>query len=196
MNINLADTESVAIQVQERTVPIQHYLRQPQRLVNAIANPNLTEQLGKELFLIKMRPIDFMMYHFQPVVTLRVWADADGTVHLRSQDCEIRGNRYINDRFSLSVAGQLSPTQANGQTVLQGKADLEVGVELPPALEFTPRPFLESTGKSLLRGVLQRIKNRLSSQLLSDYYQWANHSAESTSSASASTLSPAENPTS
>lgn len=194
MKINLADTESVAIQVQEHTISIQHYLRQPQRLINAIANPNLTEQLEKDLYLVKMRPIDFMMYHFQPVVTLKVWADADGTVHLRSQDCEIRGNRYINDRFSLLVVGQLSPRQENGQTVLRGKADLEVGVDLPPALELTPRPFLESTGKSLLRGVLQRIKNRLASQLLSDYYQWVN--AESTSSSSAGSFSPAETPTS
>lgn len=195
MQINLADTESVAITVEEHTVPIQHYLRQPQRLVNAIANPNLTEQLAKNLYLVKMRPIDFMMYHFQPVVTLKVWSDANGTVHLRSQDCEIRGNRYINDRFSLSVIGQLSPTQESGQTVLKGKADLEVGIELPPALELTPRSLLESTVKSLLKGVLQRIKNRLSNQLLSDYYQWANHSAASASSPVTGTLSPAESPT-
>jgi hypothetical protein len=196
MKINLAETESVAIQVQEHAVPIQHYLRQPQRLVNAIANPNLTESLGDDLYLIKMRPIDFMMYHFQPVVTLKVWADGDGTVHLRSQDCEIRGNRYVNDRFSLSVTGQLSPTQENGQTVLKGKADLEVGVELPPALELTPRPFLESTGQGLLKSVLQRIKNRLSSQLISDYQKWTDDSSTSSSEVNQGTLSPAENPAS
>jgi len=191
MQINLGASESVAIPVQEHHVPIQHYLRQPQRLVNAIANPKLTEQLSEERYLVKVRPIDFMMYHFQPVVTLKVWTDADGTVHLRSQECEIRGNRYINDRFSLSVTGQLSPKQENGETVLKGKADLEVGVELPPALEMTPRPFLESAGKSLLKGVLQRIKNRLTSQLISDYQQWAKDSSTSSKSG---TLSPAENP--
>jgi len=61
----------------------------------------------------------------------------------------------------------------NNQTYLAGKANLEVKVALPPPLWLTPRPLLEITGNSLLKGVLLRIKQRLMSQLLQDYQQWA-----------------------
>ncbi|ACK68518.1 conserved hypothetical protein [Gloeothece citriformis PCC 7424] len=174
MEIRFTASESVEIAVEDQTIPIQHYLRQPQRLVKAIANPKLTEQLSESLFRLKMRPLNFMdIYHFQPTVELKVWADANGRVYILSQGCEIRGIEYINDRFSLRVKGILSPEQKNGKTYLQGQADLEVKVELPPALRLTPQPLLEVAGNGLLKSVLVRIKQRLLSQLLADYRHWA-----------------------
>ncbi len=190
MKIVLNATEKVDILVEEQRIPIQHYLRQPQRLVNAIANPQLTEHLSEDNYLIKMYPLDVFMYHFQPVVTLKVWANHDGLVHLESRDCEIRGNKYIDEHFSLSLTGQLAPTQVLGKTVLKGIADLQVIIDLPPGLEMTPRPFLETTGKSLMKGVLQRIATRISSQLITDYRHWAN---KASSDQAYSRLSPAEN---
>ena len=56
---------------------------------------------------------------------------------------------------------------------MQGQADLEVGVELPAALMFTPRPFLEKAGNKLLKSVLVRIKQKLAAQLIEDYCSWA-----------------------
>lgn len=174
METRFTASETVQIPVKEQTVPIQHYLRQPQRLVSAIANPNLMEQLSESQFRLKMRPLNFMdMYHFQPTVVLKVWADAKGTVYLLSESCDIRGIDYINDRFSLKVKGILSPHHQNDKTYLQGQADLEVKVELPPALRLTPKPLLEVAGNGLLKSVLIQIKQRLLSQLLKDYHQWA-----------------------
>lgn len=178
MKINFTASESVKIPVEEQSAPIQHYLRQPQRLVGAIASPKLMTQLSEDLFRLKMRPLNFMeLYHFQPMVTLRVWSDADGKVHLRSEDCEINID-YINDRFSMNLEGQLFPCQIDGQTYLQGRADLQVIVDLPPAMWLTPKAFLEPTGNQLLKSVLLRIKQRLLSQLITDYYRWANSHTE------------------
>jgi hypothetical protein len=87
---------------------------------------------------------------------------------------------YINQRFALNLSGQLVPHQERGSTTLQGIANLEVQVDLPPALWLTPKPLLEMTGNSLLKSVLLTIKQRLIHQLLLDYSQWAN--AESTAS--------------
>ncbi|MGK7876344.1 MAG: DUF1997 domain-containing protein [Xenococcaceae cyanobacterium] len=172
-------SESLEMAVCEEAVPIQHYLRQPQRLVRAIADPKLMEQLSESRFRLKMRPLNFMeMYHFQPAVVLKVWAGASGTVYLNSEECEIRGIEYINERFFLNVKGKLSPCQSNGKTYLKGKADLEVKVELPPPLWLTPTPLLEVAGNGLLKSVLFRIKQRLLSQLLKDYHQWANSNTE------------------
>ena len=174
MHVSLIASESLKIPVENEEIPIKHYLRQPQRLVKAIANPRLIKQLSEDLYELKMRPINFMeMYHFQPIVNLKVWSGRNSTVCLKSESCQIKGIDYINKRFSLQLKGVLYPEQIQGQTHLQGQADLEVKVELPPALILTPQPLLEATGTTLLKSVLGRIKQRLLSQLLQDYRHWA-----------------------
>lgn len=175
MEIKFTASESVDIKVKEAEIPIKHYLRQPQRLVKAIANPQFTEQLSEELFRVKMRPLNFLeMYSFQPTVVLKVLADGEGKISLESQSCEMRGIEYINRRFVLYVNGKLAPYSIQGQTYLIGKADLAVKVELPPPLWLTPKPLLEVTGNGLLKSVLMRIKQRILTHLVQDYNDWVN----------------------
>jgi len=173
MDTRFFASQAVDIPVTEQPVPIQHYLRQPHRLVNALTTANRVETLAQDLFRLKMRPLTFMTLNLQPTVDLRVWADATGTVHLRSIRSEIRGIDYINDRFSLDLVGQLQPHITNGLTHLLGRADLEVRVELPPPFLFTPKPILETTGNGLLKSVLLTVKQRLMHQLVLDYQTWA-----------------------
>ncbi|MGA1623187.1 MAG: DUF1997 domain-containing protein [Synechocystis sp.] len=173
MHVSFSATEQLKLQLSDPLPSLQHYLRQPKRLVQAIADPRLMESLSGDRFRLKMRPLNFMdIYHFQPTVVLKVWANAAGTVFLESESCEIRGIDYINHRFSLRLKGRLAPYQKDDQTLLQGKADLQVGVDLPQALWLTPKPLLEMAANGLLKGVLGRIKQRLQEQLLEDYYQW------------------------
>lgn len=173
MNIHFSAIQSVDIAVTEQPIPIQHYLRQPQRLVAALVDPTRVEQLGDDCFRLKMRPLSFLMLSIQPTVDIRVWSEADGTIRLESTACEIRGVEYIDRRFSLKLVGRLSPRSIGSSTTLCGQADLDVEVELPPALWFTPRSLLEATGNGLLRSVLLTIKQRLAHHLLQDYRQWA-----------------------
>ena len=190
MDVSFSASELVRISVANQETPIQHYLRQPKRLVKAIADPQLMKQISDDLYELKMRPINFMeIYHFQPIVVLKVWSGSDGSVYLKSEDCQIKGIDYINRRFSLKLKGILSAQESEGNTILEGQADLEVKVELPTALMFTPKPFLEKAGNKLLRSVLVRIKQKLTTQLIQDYRTWA--SQETISSATpASELSP------
>lgn len=163
---------SVEIAVPEQPIPIQHYLRQPQRLVNALVDQSRVQQLSEEVFRLKMRPLSFMTLSIQPTVDMRVWAEANGMIYLRSVGCEILGVEYINQRFDLNLKGYLSPEERCGGTVLKGKADLEVKVDLPPPLSFMPTPIVEATGNGLLRSVLMTVKQRLLHQLLADYRRW------------------------
>lgn len=172
-------SQSVQIAVTEQPIPIKHYLRQPQRLVQALVDPCRIEQLSEELFRLKMRPLNFMMLTIQPTVDVRVWSEGDGTVYLESVACQIRGVEYINQRFALNLKGKLFPCQVNGVTHLKGKADLQVQVELPPPFWLTPKPMLEATGNGLLKSVLLTIKHRLMHQLLLDYCKWATVANES-----------------
>lgn len=177
MDIQFLASQSVDIPVVEQPVPIQHYLRQPQRLINALAGSSKIELLGNDLFRLKMRPLKFMLLSLQPTVDMRVWAESDGVVRLQSVRCEIRGVEYINQRFSLNLRGHLQVINQvindQKETRLKGKADLEVLVDLPPPLWFTPKSILETTGNGLLKSVLLTIKQRLIYQLLSDYRTWA-----------------------
>jgi hypothetical protein len=178
--VRFTASESVNLTVPPENAPIQYYLRQPRRLVEAIANPKLMTPLSENRFHLKMRPLNFLdLYHFQPSAVLKVIADNSGTVTLTSESCEVIGNDYINDRFSLSLKGQLYPVEEQGTTYLRGRADLMVDVDLPPALWLTPRPMLETTGNGLLKSVLMRIKQKLMNQLISDYRQWANQTTPS-----------------
>ncbi|MDJ0511113.1 MAG: DUF1997 domain-containing protein [Crocosphaera sp.] len=179
--IQFKASESLALPVKDAPIPIHHYLRQPKRLVNVIADPNLMEPLSDSRFRLKMRTLNFMdLYHLQPTVILGVWSDSKGTIFLRSEDCEIRGIDYINDRFALTLKGKLVPRNKSGKIYLEGQANLTVEVDLPPPMLLTPKPLLQVTGNGLLRGVLSRIKQRLLNQLLKDYYHWVNVQLEST----------------
>jgi Protein of unknown function (DUF1997) len=177
-------SQSVEIVVPEQPVPIQHYLRQPQRLVKALVDPSRVEQLDDELFRLKIRPLSFMTLSIQPTADLQVWAEPNGTVNLRSIACEILGLDYINQRFELNLRGHLFPHQSQDVTLLKGKADLEVKVELPFPLNMTPQTIVETTGNGLLKSVLMTIKQRLLHQLLTDYRSWVsdNHNQLSVTS--------------
>jgi len=125
-----------------------------------------------------MRPREFLAMSFQPVVDLKVWAEPNGTVHLRSVGCEIRGVEYINDRFNLTLNGQLYPLPAKGPTQLMGKGDVNVNVELPPIFWMTPQPILEAAGQRILQGIFLTFKQRLGHQLVNDYLSWAGTSSD------------------
>jgi hypothetical protein len=121
-----------------------------------------------------MRALSFFGFDLQPTGYLRVWTDVNGTVRIVSTKCEIRGIDYIDRRFSLNLIGELSPHQDRQRTYLEGYADLQVQVEIPPALSFMPKAIVESAGHSLLKGILNAFKQRLMNQLLADYVMWAN----------------------
>lgn len=165
---------SVDIAVPKHHIPIQHYLRQPHRLVRSLVDPNRIQQISDEEFCLTVRTLNFFGFELQPTVFLRVWTEADGTVRIISTNCEIRGIDYINQRFRLELVGELSPYQKQGQIYLGGRADLEVQVALPPPLSFMPSAMVEAAGNSLLKSILSAFKQRLMHQLLVDYVTWAN----------------------
>ena len=190
MAAHFTASQSVDMAVEEQQVPIHHYLRQPQRVVQSLVDPTRTEQLSRDTFRLKMRPLKFLLLSIQPTVDMKLWADVDGTVHLRSVACELRGIDYLNQRFHLDLEGTLSPVKRDGQTYLSGTANLAVEVEIPPALMFTPRAMIEGTGNGLLKSVLVTIKQRLMSQLLGDYQRWAANQTEVLTGSGNALLSP------
>jgi hypothetical protein len=166
-------SQSVSILVPQAAVPIRHYLRQPHRLVSALAEQSQIESLGSGAYRLKMKPRQFLMFSLQPTVDIQLQAKADGTVFLTSQACEIRGVDFINHRFQLNLKGILAPVEKSGQTYLEGQADLQVRVDLPPILWMTPKAILQAAGNGLLKSILMSVKQKLGHQLVLDYQVWA-----------------------
>ena len=165
-------SQTLKMVVPNEVIPINQYLRQPQRLVQAITDPSRIQQLAPSHFRLWLRPLKFMMLRLEPTVDLQVWTEAEGTLHLKALDCDIKGAQFLKDSFSLELAGILSPQRRRSNTELSGKADLKVQVEVPSPLKLIPESVLASSGKAFLKGILLTIKYRLESQLIQDYRRW------------------------
>jgi hypothetical protein len=162
--------------VPNEVVPIEHYLRQPQRLIHAITDPKRIEQVEASIFRLSLRPLSFLGISIEPTADLRVWTKSDGTLRLSSVRCAIKVPDYlgyVNQSFAMSLEGSLKPQRQSAGTELSGKADLAVQVELPAPIKFMPNSVLDSAGRTFLNGILSTIQHRIERQLIEDYRDWA-----------------------
>ena len=72
------------------------------------------------------------------------------------------------DDFNLILKANLEATDIG----LEGEALLGVSVSQPPLLTLVPKKILESTGHSVLNGILLGIKSRVQQQLVKDFLDW------------------------
>ncbi|MFQ4135035.1 DUF1997 domain-containing protein [Nodosilinea sp. PGN35] len=167
--------QTLCLRVPNEAIPIEHYLRQPQRLVQAITDPRRIEVLGDGVYRLSLRPLQFFGISIEPTADLRVWSLADGTLRLESVACRVKGPEYlsfVNDSFGMALQGSLTPQRQATYTELQGQADLQIHLELPPPIRFMPASVLDRTGKTFLSGILGTIKHRIERQLVEDYRAW------------------------
>lgn len=173
---NFRTTKALKMLIPNESVPVEHYLRQPQRLIHAITDPKRVERLEESIYRLSLRPLSFLGIRIEPTADLRVWSQADGTLRLQSVACRVKGPdylSYVNDSFSMSLEGILQPKQLAGGTELNGQAHLAVQVELPAPIKFMPDAMLDSAGRTFLSGILATIQHRIERQLAEDYRDWA-----------------------
>jgi hypothetical protein len=171
MKAKFSSSQSLSLPVAPEKVSIDHYLRQPQRLIHAITDPKRVEQLSPSVFRLNLRPLQFLMLYVQPVVDLEAWIDTDGVVYVQSIESKIYGLSSLD--FDLNLSGYLYAQPYRNSHLLKGKAALDVTVKLPPTLWLTPQSMVEATGNALLRSILATMQQRLERQLLLDYQRWA-----------------------
>jgi len=86
-------------------------------------------------------------------------------------DSKLDGLGIIED-FNLILKASLEATDIG----LEGEALLGVSVSQPPLLKLLPKKILESTGHSVLNGILLGIKSRVQQQLVKDFVNWCESS--------------------
>ncbi len=169
-------TKTLSMLVPNEDVPIEHYLRQPQRLIHAITDSRRIEQLEEAVYRLSLRPLSFLGISIEPTADLRVWTQSDGTLRLQSVACDVKVPdylSYVNQSFSMSLEGKLKPQRRENGTELYGRADLAVQVDFPAPIKFMPDAMLDSAGRTFLNGILGTIQHRIERQLVGDYREWA-----------------------
>jgi hypothetical protein len=172
MRTEFTASQTVDLGLSDEPIPMEQYLRQPQRLIYALTEPGQVEQLGPSLFRLTLSPLKFMMLKIQPTVDLKVWTEADGALYLQSVGTQLKGLEIFDASFHLNLTGYLAACHRGGVTHLRGQSDLLVQVDLPPSLVFMSRTLVQATGNALLKSVLTTMRQRLERQLIQDYYRW------------------------
>lgn len=169
-----AASQTVELVIHQPTARnLQDYLRQSRRIVYTLFNHDQLQVLGEDLYRFEMRPLQFFSLQLRPIVDLAVWTNDDGILQIQSRDCQLRGLDLLAARFRLDLEGELL---AESSKHLTGEARLNVEVQMPPLLRFTPRSMLEAAGNALLKGVLLTIRQQIQRRLIEDYLIWSQES--------------------
>ena len=154
---------------------------QEERLLSALLDEQQLNRLAPGSYRYLVTNLQVFQLQVKPIVSLQI-EHADRALLMRALDCELEGLGLVDD-FELTLEANLEATNAG----LVGEAHLAVKVSQPPLLRLIPRRMLETTGESILNGILVGIKARVGQQLISDFRRWCSsegqhiHALEKTS---------------
>jgi len=142
------------------------YLHEQDRVVKALLDPDQLALIAPGHYRYTVTTIQVFQLQVKPVVSLNVKLEGQ-TLIMRAVDAQLEGLGLVDD-FELTLESVLEASS----TGLKGLATLGVQVSQPPLLRLIPRKVLESTGESILNGILLTIKGRVGRQLVGDFQQW------------------------
>ena len=145
---------------------LSNYLLEEERVVGAMLDSRKLVREGEGKYKYTVTSFKVFQLDINPVVSIGV-ENKDGVVTMRALDSKLDGLGMIDD-FKLILKADLKATDIG----LEGEALLGVSVSQPPLLRLVPKKILESTGHSVLNGILLGIKARVQKQLVQDFLDW------------------------
>ena len=142
------------------------YLLQEERVVGAMLDSNKLIPEGKGKYKYNVTSFRVFQLDVNPVVSIAV-ENKNGVLVMSALDSKLDGLGIVDD-FNLLLKANLQATDIG----LEGEALLGVTVSQPPLLKLIPKKILESTGHSVLNGILLGIKTRVQQQLIKDFTNW------------------------
>ena len=142
------------------------YLLQEERVVGAMLDSNKLIPEGKGKYKYNVTSFRVFQLDVNPVVSIAV-ENKNGVLIMSALDSKLDGLGIVDD-FNLLLKANLQATNIG----LEGEALLGVTVSQPPLLKLIPKKILESTGHSVLNGILLGIKNRVQQQLIKEFTNW------------------------
>ena len=145
---------------------LSKYLLQEERVVGAMLDSNKLIPEGQGKYKYNVTSFRVFQLDVNPVVSIAV-ENKNGVLVMSALDSKLDGLGIVED-FNLLLKANLQATD----TGLEGEALLGVTVSQPPLLKLIPKKILESTGHSVLNGILLGIKTRVQQQLIKDFTNW------------------------
>ena len=142
------------------------YLLQEERVVGAMLDSNKLIPEGQGKYKYNVTSFRVFQLDVNPVVSIAV-ENKNGVLVMSALDSKLDGLGIVDD-FNLLLKANLQATNIG----LEGEALLGVTVSQPPLLRLIPKKILESTGHSVLNGILLGIKTRVQQQLIKDFTNW------------------------
>ena len=164
------------------------YLQEKDRVIKALLDPRQLSKTGEGTYTYTVTTLQVFQLQVRPVVSLAI-ALSEGILSIKATDATLDGLGLVDD-FQLNLEALLEATDRG----LQGEATLAVNVSQPPLLRLIPKRVLESTGESILNGILITIKGRVGRQLVNDFQDWCRHAREGQNTPSTQTIIPGEQP--
>ena len=145
---------------------LSNYLLEEERVVGAMLDSRKLVPEGEGKYKYTVTSFKVFQLDINPVVLIGV-ENKDGVLTMRALDSTLDGLGMIDD-FKLILKANLHASDIG----LEGEALLGVSVSQPPLLRLVPKTILESTGHSVLNGILLGIKARVQKQLVQDFLDW------------------------
>ena len=145
---------------------LSRYLLEEERVVGAMLDSKKLVPEGEGKYQYTVTSFKVFQLDINPVVSIAV-ENKDGILRMSALDSTLDGLGMIDD-FNLILQANLEATDIG----LEGEALLGVSVSQPSLLKLVPKKILESTGHSVLNGILLGIKSRVQKQLVNDFLDW------------------------
>tara|TARA_Y100001933_G_scaffold259799_1_gene310485 strand:+ start:2409 stop:2927 length:519 start_codon:yes stop_codon:yes gene_type:complete len=145
---------------------LSDYLLEEERVVGAMLDSNKLIPEGQGNYKYNVTSFRVFQLDINPVVSIAV-ENKDGALIMSAIDSKLDGLGIVDD-FKLILKANLQATEIG----LEGEALLGVTVSQPSLLRLIPKKILESTGHSVLNGILLGIKARVQQQLVKDFSDW------------------------
>ena len=145
---------------------LSKYLLEEERVVGAMLDPKKLVSQGRSKYKYTVTSFKVFQLDINPVVSIAV-ENKDGILRMSALESKLDGLGMVDD-FNLILKANLEATDIG----LEGEALLGVSVSQPPLLKLVPKKILESTGHSVLNGILLGIKSRVQQQLIKDFVSW------------------------
>ncbi|KAL2523075.1 hypothetical protein Fot_26998 [Forsythia ovata] len=164
------------------------YLEDKPRVFRAIfPDKPRSQQLNEEEWRINMLPIDFLFLTAYPVIDMRLKCKSNGigyppgvprhiskVLELDIIKWELQGldDMLEPSQFSLGVKGALYPDRIGLRSRLKGQLQMSISFVLPPMLALVPENVRRDVSESVLRRLVENMKNKVNSSLISDYREF------------------------
>ncbi len=172
MSLAFQASQQLDLPVRRNVERLNSYLLEQERVVGAMLDPKKLTLLAPGRFRYTVTSLQVFQLKVNPVVCIQV-ENANEKLKMCATDSQLEGLGLVDD-FELSLDATLEATPRG----LEGEAILSVTVSQPPLLRLIPPKVLESTGQSILNGILVGIKARVGQQLIADFRKWCDESPE------------------